>query len=187
MSLCPQFLSRSLTLLGVTCHLPTILRRTPVSSAPSGVIELYPFTNAPLPRFLSRLFRLPCIAYYVTMVELQRADPSAPSYTYNVRASGLVLLRITLPAKLADVTKPRGVLCLVWPWPSRSHGPSAGPDVMTEEQLSKLEEPFNALLLSESTHNNNEYKRIAPSTLITAQPTDRASVLKSKVRIFRVV
>ncbi|KAI6120012.1 hypothetical protein EDD16DRAFT_1578831 [Pisolithus croceorrhizus] len=96
-----------------TCDVPTILRRTPVSSAPSGVIELYPFINAPLPR-------LPCIAYYVTMVELQRADPSTPSYTYNVRASGLVPLRITLPSQ--------GALHLVRPWHSKLLGPSAKPD-----------------------------------------------------------
>ncbi|KAI6116834.1 hypothetical protein EV401DRAFT_2266431 [Pisolithus croceorrhizus] len=187
MSLCPRFLSRSLALLGVTCDVPTILRRTPVSSAPSGVIELYPFINAPLPRFFSRHFRLPCIAYYVTMVKLQRADPSTPSYTYNVRASGLVPLRITLPVKLADLTKSQGALHLVRPWHSKLLGPSAKPDVVTEEQLSKLKEPFNALLLAESTQNYGEHKRIATSTLITAQPADRAGVLESGVRIFCIV
>ncbi|KAI6128869.1 hypothetical protein EDD16DRAFT_1824049 [Pisolithus croceorrhizus] len=184
-----QFLCHSLAalLLGITYCVPAILPRTPVSSAPSDVFEFYSLISVPLPRFFSRHFILPCVAYHVTMVELQGADPSAPSYTYNVRASGLVPLRITLPAKLADVTKSRGVLYLVRPWPSRLHGPSAKPDVVTEEQLSRLEEPFNALLLSGSTHNDNEHKRIASSTLITAQPTDRASILKSKVRIFRVV
>ncbi|KAI6120017.1 hypothetical protein EDD16DRAFT_1578869 [Pisolithus croceorrhizus] len=187
MSLCPQFLSRSLALLGVTCHVPTILRQTPVSSAPRGVIELYPFINAPPPRFFFCHFRLPCIAYYVTMVELQRADPSTPSYTYNVRASGLAPLRITLPAELADVTKSRGALHLVRPWHSKLLGPSAKPDVATGEQLSKLKEPFNALLLTELTHTYGEHKRVATSTLITAQPADRAGALESGVRIFCIV
>lgn len=48
-----------------------------------------------------------------------------------------------------------------------------------------LARPFNAILLVELPRN--EFKRIASSAFITAQPTNAASILESEVGRFNVV
>ncbi|KIN93206.1 hypothetical protein M404DRAFT_1009120, partial [Pisolithus tinctorius Marx 270] len=155
------------------------------SYSPGDVYDFHSLTRVPLPRFLNRRLILPCIAHCVTVVHLKGSDPSALSYTYSIQAFGLRPLEITLPNKLEDETRSRGSLQLVRPWHSKLPGSSAELDAATEEQLlSTLEWPFNALLLSQLAHN--EHERIASSTRITAQPIDRASILKSKIRIFNI-
>ncbi|KAI6018049.1 hypothetical protein BKA83DRAFT_681843 [Pisolithus microcarpus] len=182
----PHFLGRSLSPSGIAHRVLPLQRRTPVSYASSEVYDFRSLSRVPLPRFFNRLLALPCIAYHVTTVQLQAADPSIPNFTYSIQAFGLMPLEIALPAKLEDVTKPQGFLHLVRPWHSKLLGPSIELDAVTEQQLlSALGTPFNALLLTQLPHN--EHKRIASSTLITAQPIDRASVLNSKIRIFNVV
>ncbi|KAI6155008.1 heterokaryon incompatibility protein-domain-containing protein, partial [Pisolithus tinctorius] len=153
------------------------------SYSPGDVYDFHLLTRVPLPRFLNRRLILPCIAHCVTVVHLKGSDPSALSYTYSIQAFGLRPLEITLPNKLEDETRSRGSLQLVCPWHSKLPGSSAKLDASSEEQLlSTLERPFNALLLSQLPHN--EHERIASSTRIAAQSTDRASILKSKIRIF---
>ncbi|KAI6154947.1 hypothetical protein BKA82DRAFT_4073162 [Pisolithus tinctorius] len=156
------------------------------SYAPRGVYDFHSLTRVPLPRFLNRRLILPCIAHFVTVVLLKGSDPSAPSYMYSIQAFGLRPLEITLPNKLEDETRSRGSLQLVRPWHSKFPGSSAELDAVTEDTLlSTLERPFNALLLSQLPHD--EHKRIVSSTRITAHPIDRASILKSKIRIFNIV
>ncbi|KIO09177.1 hypothetical protein M404DRAFT_996840 [Pisolithus tinctorius Marx 270] len=163
---------------------------SPISSedsySPGDVYDFHSLARVPLPRFLNRRLILPCIAHCVAVVHLKGSDPSAPSYMYSIQAFGLRPLEITLPNKLEDETRSRGSLQLVRPWHSKLPGSSAELDAVTEEQLlSTLERPFNALLLSQLPHN--EHKRIASSTCITVQPKGRASILKSKIRIFNIV
>ncbi|KIO09227.1 hypothetical protein M404DRAFT_309019 [Pisolithus tinctorius Marx 270] len=163
---------------------------SPISSedsySPGDVYDFHSLTRVPLARFLNRRLILPCIAHCVTVVHLKGSDRSAPSYTYSIQAFGLRPLEITLPNKLEVETRSRGTLQLVRPWHSKLPGSSAELDAATGEQLlSTLERPFNALLLSQLPHN--EHERIASSTRITAQPIDRASILKSKIRIFNIV
>ncbi|KAI6104060.1 hypothetical protein EDD16DRAFT_1895318 [Pisolithus croceorrhizus] len=185
-SLLPHFLSQFLLPSSADRRNSTDQRRTPDSYASSEVYDFYSLARVPLPRFFNRLLALPCVAYHVTTVQLKGEDLSIPNYTYNIQASGLMPLEITLPTKLENVTRPQGVLHLVRPWHSKLLGPSAGLDAVTEQQLlSALGSPFNALLLTQLPHN--EYKRIASSTLITAQPIGRASILNSKIRIANVV
>ncbi|KAI5982338.1 hypothetical protein EDD15DRAFT_2324518 [Pisolithus albus] len=161
-------------------------RRTPASYASSEVYDFHSLARVPLPRFFNRLLTLPCIAYYVTSVQLKGADLLTPSYMYNIVASGLMPLEIALPTKLEDLTRSQAVLHLIRPWHSKLLGPSADLDAVTDQQiLSALGTPFNAHLLTQLPHN--EHKRIASSTLITAQPMNRASILNSKIRIFNVV
>ncbi|KAI6154900.1 heterokaryon incompatibility protein-domain-containing protein [Pisolithus tinctorius] len=156
------------------------------SYSPGDVYDFHSLTRVPLPRFLNRRLILPCIAHCVTVVHLKGSDPSAPSYTYSIQAFGLKPLEITLPNKLEAETRLQGSLQLVRPWHSTFLGSPAELDAVTEEQLlSTLERPFNALLLSQLLHN--EHKRIASSIRITAQPIGRASILKSKIRIFNIV
>ncbi|KAI6156197.1 hypothetical protein EDD17DRAFT_1627954 [Pisolithus thermaeus] len=185
-SLPSHFLAHSLALSSVTYHVPAVQPQTSDSYSPDEVYDFHSITRVPPPRFFSRLLILPCIAYHVTAVQLRRPDPSRPYYTYHIQASGLRSLEITLPAKLEDVARSDSALHLVRPWHSKLLGSSADLDAVTEEQLvSVLGTPFNALLLTQLLHN--EHRRIGSSTLISAQPIDRASILKSKVRLFHVV
>ncbi|KAI6154922.1 hypothetical protein BKA82DRAFT_4072795 [Pisolithus tinctorius] len=182
----PQFLSRPQSPSGTAQRFPAIPLHTPDSYAPRDVYDFHSLTRVPLPRFLNPRLILPCIAHCVTVVHLKGSDPSAPIYTYNIQASGLRPLEITLPNKLEDEMRSQGSLQLVRPWHSKLPGSSAELDAVTEEQLlSTLERPFNALLLSQLPHD--EHRRIASSIRITAQPIDRASILKSKTRIFNIV
>ncbi|KAI6011142.1 hypothetical protein BKA83DRAFT_4393281 [Pisolithus microcarpus] len=147
----------------------------------------------PLPRFSNRRLTLPCFSHRVTVVRRRSADPLSSSYTYEIQASGLRPLEITLPDELENVASLAGglesaaaVLHIVRPWHSKSLGETTKLDVAaTEQLLVTLGRPFSALLLIELPHN--EYKRIAPSTLIAAQPIDVASILQSKVRTFNIV
>ncbi|KAI6003213.1 hypothetical protein F5J12DRAFT_166510 [Pisolithus orientalis] len=182
----PQFVSRSLTSSNIGHRVSAARLRTPGLYAPNEAYDFHSLTRVPPPRFLNGRLILPCIAHRVTVVQLKRADPSAPRYTYKIHASGLRPLEIALPDKLENQVRLQGAPQLVRPWHSKLLGPSANLDTVTEEQLvSILERPFNALLLIPLPHN--EYKRIASSILFTAQPTNRASILKSKVRIFNIV
>lgn len=101
-------------------------------------------------------------------------------------ASGLRPLEIALPERLEDVTMSRGALLLARPWHSKLLSPFTNPYTTAEERLLfTLEQPFNALLLTELPHN--EYRRVASPNLITAQAVDSDSILQSKVRILDIV
>lgn len=91
---------------------------------------------------------------------------SGRSIDTHISASDPAQLRVTVPAKLAGITEAQGLPHLVRPCCS-AHPPSG---------------PFDALLLIDLSHN--EHARVASSILITARPLDRASVLRSKIRIF---
>ncbi|KAI5989371.1 hypothetical protein EDD15DRAFT_2579400 [Pisolithus albus] len=157
------------------------------SASSTALRKLYRLlARSPLPQFINRRLILPSIAHRVTAIRLLGAGPLTPSYTYEIRASGLRPLEIALPDKLEDAAMKQGALQLVRPWHSKLLSPSAEPDAMTEKQLfSTLERPFHALLLIQLPHN--EYKRIASSSLIVAEPVDSSGVLQSKVRTLNIV
>ncbi|KAI6042936.1 hypothetical protein EDC04DRAFT_3088299 [Pisolithus marmoratus] len=142
--------------------------------------------KSPLPRFATRRLALPCIAHRVTTIQLKEASSYASSYAYEIQASGLRSLEITLPRQLESAAMSQGALQLVRPWHLKLLDPIAKVYAKAEEQLlHALGKPFHALLLIELPHN--EYKRIASSALITAQPIDSTSILESDVRIFEIV
>ncbi|KAI5999863.1 hypothetical protein F5J12DRAFT_847234 [Pisolithus orientalis] len=175
----PQFRNRSPTPPSTAQRFPAVQPQTPDSYAPRDVYSFHALLRAPLPWFVNRRLSLPCIAHRVRDIRLTGADPSAPSYTYKIQASGLRPLTIVLPEELEDVTK------VVRPWHWKLLGPSAELSAVTEEQLVvALERSFNALLLTQLPRN--EHKRNVSSALIIAQPIDRASILKSRVRIFTI-
>ncbi|KAI5988786.1 hypothetical protein EDD15DRAFT_2371137 [Pisolithus albus] len=143
-------------------------------------------TKSSLPRFINRRPILPCLSYRVDVVRLKSADASSPSYTYEIQASGLKPLEITLPGELENAMAVPDALQLARPWHSKSLGGSTKSDRdATEELLATLGRPFYALLLTVLPHN--EYKRIASSTVIVAQPIDLASILRNKLRTFEIV
>ncbi|KAI5981440.1 hypothetical protein EDC04DRAFT_2617387 [Pisolithus marmoratus] len=125
----------------------------------------------PLPRFLNRRLTLPCITYLVTTVQLKGTAPYDSSCTYEIQASGLRPFEVALPSKLENQIMSPGVLHVVRPWHSKLLDPYG--------------KPFRALLLIELPHN--EYKRIASSTPIIAQPVNEDSILKSGVKTLDIV
>ncbi|KAI6003403.1 hypothetical protein EDC04DRAFT_1019445 [Pisolithus marmoratus] len=142
--------------------------------------------KAPLPRFINRRLILPCIAYRVTAIQRRMSNPSTRNYTYKFLASGLRPVEIALPSKLESATISQGALLLARPWHSKLLDPFTDLYATTEEQLLfTLEQPFSALLLTKLPHN--EYRRIASSNLIIAQPVDSVSILRSKLRVFDIV
>ncbi|KAI5992113.1 hypothetical protein EDD15DRAFT_1031919 [Pisolithus albus] len=182
----PYSLGRSLLPSSIAHRVLPVHTRTPASYASSEVYDFHSLARVPPARFFNRLLVLPCIAYHVTSIQLEGEDPSIPNCMYSIQASGLMPFEIALPTKLEDLTRPQAILHLVRPWHSKLLGPSANLDAVTDQQiLSALGTPFNVLLLTQLPHN--EHKRIASSTLITARPVNRASVLNSKIRIFNVV
>ncbi|KAI5989361.1 hypothetical protein EDD15DRAFT_1319708 [Pisolithus albus] len=143
-------------------------------------------TESPLPECINRRLTLPCITHGVTEICLKGKEPLAPTYKYKIQAFGLRSLEITLSDKLEDAAMKQGALQLVRPWHSKLLRPSDELDVTHERRLlSILGRPFNALLLIQLPHN--EYKRIASSALIVAEPVDSGSVLRSKVTTLNIV
>ncbi|KAI5989363.1 hypothetical protein EDD15DRAFT_1321540 [Pisolithus albus] len=149
--------------------------------------ELYQsLANSPLPQFINRRLTLPSITHRVTAIWLQGEDPRAPSYKYKIRASGLKPIQITLRNKLEDAAMQQGALQLVRPWHSKLLSLSAKLGTTADKQLlSTLGRPFHALLLARLPRD--EYKRIASSTLIIAEPVDSSSILQSKVTTLNIV
>ncbi|KAI6006545.1 hypothetical protein F5J12DRAFT_913099 [Pisolithus orientalis] len=185
-SLATSLLTRLLTPSRVVYRVPAVRLRTSDPYARNGVYDFHSLNKVPLPRFINRRLILPCVAHRIAAFQLKRADPHVPRYTYEIQACGLRPLEVALPSELENTTISQGALQLVRPWHSKLLGPSTKLYATIKEQLLfTLGRPFNALLLTELPHN--EYKRIASSTLIIAQPVSRASVLKSTVRIFDIV
>ncbi|KAI6008164.1 hypothetical protein F5J12DRAFT_65921 [Pisolithus orientalis] len=176
----PFFPPQASTVEHVTTRVAWRMAEQPSSS--TALQTLYrSLTKLPLPRFVNHRLILSCIVYAVTGVQRRRAEPFARGYKYKIQASGLKTLEITLPSELES-----GTLQLVRPWCSKLLGPTTESYATTQEQLLfTLERPFNALLLIQLRHN--EYKRIACSTSIIAQPINLASILQSHVRTLKIV
>ncbi|KAI6159506.1 hypothetical protein EDD17DRAFT_1838115 [Pisolithus thermaeus] len=139
--------------------------------------------KSPLPRFINRRLILPCLAHSATAT---RVEGSASHLVYEIQASGLKPLKITPPHGLDEVGMSLGALQLVRPWNPKVLGTSNRLDPAVKQRLLlTLLQPFSVLLLAKLPHN--EYRRIASSTVLVAQPVDSASILQSKVRAFTIV
>ncbi|KAI5980604.1 hypothetical protein EDD15DRAFT_2437511 [Pisolithus albus] len=142
--------------------------------------------KSPPPRFVTHRLALPCIAHRVTAIQLKEHSACTSNFSYEIQASGLKLLEVTLPRQLESAAMLPGALQLVRPWHSKLLEPYTKDYARTEEQLLRaLGRPFRALLLIELPHN--EFRRIASSIPIAAQPIDSASIVKSNVRVFDIV
>ncbi|KAI6108244.1 hypothetical protein F5141DRAFT_1215985 [Pisolithus sp. B1] len=143
-----------------------------------GAQKLYnTLSKLPRPRFVNRRLILPSIAYRVMAVNLLRTATSPPSYTYEIHASYLMPLVLTLSICLGDGPM---TYILVRPWHPRWLEKQTVNEIdATWEVLEQLEKPFNALLLTRLPHN--EYKRIASNCTITARVQDPASIADSEI------
>ena len=98
---------------------------------------------------------------------------------------GLAPIDIVLSKRLENMAK-RVAYVLIRPWhPNLLHPVVDTDDVWTHQWLTRLEQPFSALLLMELPHN--EYRRVASFCPITARPTDSTGVLKGEVNTLTIV
>lgn len=137
------------------------------------------------PQFINRKLMLPCIVHRVELVERRQAESGTLDESYTIHASGLKPLEITLAENLqkrVEWSVPRPPYLLVRPW----HSKLVESEITdTEQWLSQLEQPFNALLLAELPQT--EYKRVATFCHIVAHPTDWGGILQSEVSTLTVV
>ncbi|KAI6159792.1 hypothetical protein EDD17DRAFT_1609443 [Pisolithus thermaeus] len=169
---------------------PNAEEYTSMGEQPAALLALQTLcrtlAKSPLPRFVTRRLVLPCIAHRVTTIQMRVPSSCAPRYTYEIQAYGLKSLEITLTSQLESAAMSRDALQLVRPWHLKLLDPYIKDYARTEEKLlHSLGRPFHALLLIELPHN--EYKRIASSALIIAQPIGSTGILESDVRIFDIV
>ncbi|KAI5999561.1 hypothetical protein EDD15DRAFT_69186 [Pisolithus albus] len=142
---------------------------------------------ASLPRagFVNSKLMLPSLVYPVTAVKFQGSSTSPARYTYEIHASQLSPLDVTLSVNLGEGVSRYN---LVRPWhPKALPTPTVDDDDddAVWELLEQLKQPFNALLLKKLPHN--EYRRIASDCWITAFPQDLNTVLDSQVLIPQIV
>ncbi|KAI6013834.1 hypothetical protein EDC04DRAFT_687464 [Pisolithus marmoratus] len=136
-----------------------------------------------LARCANRRLSLPSIIHPVTEIRLQGSSASPSRYTYEIHATRLTSLEITLSANLDEAA---GRYILVRPWHPKALPTQTGSESDTMwELLEQLKQPFNALLLKKLPHN--EYKRIVSDCTITICPEDLSSVLDSQVLTLEVV
>ncbi|KAI5994945.1 hypothetical protein F5J12DRAFT_410509 [Pisolithus orientalis] len=146
--------------------------------------ELYS-TLAALPRagFVNSRLQLPSIIHKVTNISEQSFSTSSSHYTYMIHASRLRPANITLSHQLSNKAS---AYILVRPWDPKSlETQTESDDEAAWEQLERLRQPFNALLLEKLHHN--EYKRIASDYMITAYVQDLASILDTEVLVLGIV
>ncbi|KAI5994944.1 hypothetical protein F5J12DRAFT_929406 [Pisolithus orientalis] len=146
--------------------------------------ELYDkISRLPRAKFFNRRLVLPSTVHQVTAVRLQGSSTNPSRYTYEIHASRLRPVSVTLSIKLGNRA---GAYILVRPWhPKSLETQTESNDDAVRNLLEQLEQPFSALLLKRLPHN--EYKRIASDCEITACVQDLASTLDTEVLIPEIV
>ncbi|KAI6024299.1 hypothetical protein EDC04DRAFT_283081 [Pisolithus marmoratus] len=136
----------------------------------------------PLARCVNKRLTLPSTIHPVTTVRLMESSTNPSRYTYEIHASRLRPVSVTLSAKLGHTS---GTYMLARPWNPKSFDATESDDNAVWNFLEQLEQPFNALLLKRLRHN--EYKRIASDCTITVCIQDLASTLDSGVVVLDIV
>ncbi|KAI5998438.1 hypothetical protein EDC04DRAFT_1127155 [Pisolithus marmoratus] len=138
----------------------------------------------PPPRFFAGRLVLPCLVHRIISVKLLETSPTTSYHDYEVIASDLVPLKLTLASRLQEGSDTGWPYVLVRPCnPKLLHQLAHGDDLRS--LLEWLGQPFNALLLKSLLHN--EYKRIASYCLINARVHDLAGVVNSECQTLEVV
>ena len=134
------------------------------------------------PQMINHRLILSCIVHPVKTLRRQPSCSNTEGYIYQIEATGLRPLEITLPDRLRE----RSRYFLIRPWDSRQL------DLIHEADASavyswvrQLTQPFSAVLINEFPHK--EYRRIASPHTIMAYPVDKASILKSDIRTLHIV
>ena len=142
-------------------------------------------SNLPLAKFANFRLILPCIVHRIKAMTLTRVDTSTETHVHQIQAAGLAPIDIALSEGLENATK--GVpYVLIRPWhPNLLHPVVNTDDAWAHQWLTRLEQPFSALLLMGLPHN--EYRRVASFRHIIARPTDSAGLLKGEVNTLTIV
>ncbi|KAI6103029.1 hypothetical protein F5141DRAFT_1030643 [Pisolithus sp. B1] len=138
------------------------------------------------PRFLGRRLVLPCIVHRAIRVKLLATSSTTSHYDYEIIASGLVPLKLTLSHPLHEGSGTLADLpyALVRPCDPNLLHLLARSDI-PGRLLEWLGQPFNALLLRSLLHN--EYRRIASDCLINASIEDLGTVVNIQWRNLEIV
>ena len=142
-------------------------------------------SNLPLAKFANFRLILPCIVHRIQAMTLTRVDTSTATHVHQNQVVGLASIDIALSERLGNSAK-RVPYVLIRPWhPDLLHPVVETDDAWTYQWLTRLEQPFSALLLKELPHN--EYRRVASFCHIIARPTDSAGVLKGEANTLTIV
>ncbi|KAI6046617.1 hypothetical protein EDC04DRAFT_1485124 [Pisolithus marmoratus] len=136
------------------------------------------------PRFLSGRLLLPCLVHQITRIKRLETSSTTSNHDYEIDASGLVPLKLTLSSSLQEGSVPDLPYVLACPWNPKILHPRAH-SYVTGSLLEWLGQPFGALLLESSPHN--EYRRIASDCSINARIGDLASVVSSGWQVLEIV
>ena len=142
-------------------------------------------SNLPLTQFINFRLILPCIIHRIKAIILPRIGTSTGAYTYHIRAMGLEPIEIALPQPFEDLSEQADHYVLIRPWHFNLLGPSVMNTTSAQRWLTRMQQPFSALLLKEQPQN--EYRRVASMCHILACPTDSAGVLKGEVTTLTIV
>jgi len=104
-------------------------------------------SNLPLAKFINFRLILPCIIHRIKAMTLTRVDASAATHVHQIQAVGLAPIDIALSERLENMEK--GVpYVLIRPWhPNLLQSAIDTDDASTHQWLTRLEQPFSALLL----------------------------------------
>ena len=143
-------------------------------------------SNLPLAKFINFRLILPCIVHRIKVMTRTKVDTSAATHVHQIQAVGLAPVDIALSEKLENTAK-RVPYVLIRPWHPNLLHPivDSTDDASTHQWLTRLEQPFSALLLIELP--NNEYRRVASFCHIIARPMHSAGVLKGEVDILTII
>jgi len=142
-------------------------------------------SNLPLAKFANFRLILPCIVHRIKAITLTRVDASTATHIHHIQAVGLAPIDIALSKRLENTAK-RVPYVLIRLWhPNLLHPTVDTDDDLVHQWLTRLEQPFSALLLMELPHN--EYRRVASYCRIIARPTDSTGVLKGEADTLTVI
>ena len=144
-------------------------------------------SNLPLTQFINFRLILPCIIHCIKTIFLVRIDSSTGAFVYHIRAAtGLEPIEIAISQALEDLSEQVVPYVLIRPWHFNLLGSSVMRNATSAQRwLTKMQQPFSALLLKELPQN--EYKRVASFCHILARPMGAAGVLKGEVTTLTIV
>ncbi|KAI6019985.1 hypothetical protein F5J12DRAFT_911477 [Pisolithus orientalis] len=138
----------------------------------------------PRPRFVNRRLALPCFRYPITAVKLLGPSYDSSRHEYEIYASDLKPLRVTISVDLQEGSGSHLPYTLIRPWDPKWLLPGAK-DSAVWMLLERFEQPFHALLLKTLPHN--EYTRIASDCKIIAHAQGSASIINNEPEVLEIV
>ena len=140
-------------------------------------------SNLPLAKFAYFRLILSCIVHRIEAMTVTQVNTSTGTHVHQIQATGLASIDIALSERLENAAE-RVPYILICPWHPSLLQSADTDDGSTPQWVTRLEQPFSALLLEELPHK--EYRRVASSCHIIACPTDSAGVLKGQVNILTI-